>query len=169
VGGRDILGFRPGIDDSLIPLVGSEDFEEAAPALSRNERWLAYSSNETGRTEVYVRPFPVDDSTPILVSRVGGRSPVWAHSGSELFFVEPDGGMIALAVDTGAEFGVLGRERLFTRPPGAGLAPHLATEFEVSLDDQRFLMVRSLSSTGGGSRVNVVLNFFEVLKERVGN
>ncbi len=79
--------------------------------------------------------------------------------------------MIALAVDTGAEFRVLGRERLFTRPPSPGRRgyAHLSTEFEVSLDDQRFLMVRRLRSTGGRVRVNVVQNFFDLLRERVGN
>ena len=55
---RDILALRPGVDDMAIPLIATEEFWEQGPAISLDGRWLAYSSNETGRQEVFVRPFP---------------------------------------------------------------------------------------------------------------
>ena len=78
---RDILVFRPGVDTAAAPLVASTEFAEAEPELSPDGRWLAYSSNETGREEVFVRPFPNVDSTRIRASIDGGLTPVWARSG----------------------------------------------------------------------------------------
>ena len=85
-----------------------------------------------------------------------------------MFYIDADYGMVAVQVETGAEFGVLPRETLFTIPTGSRGLPH-ATAYDLSPDDQRFLMVRALPSTGGGTRTIMVQNFFEVLKERVGN
>ena len=167
-GRRDVMGFRPGTDEALIPLVVSEDSDQMAPALSPGGRWLTYSSDETGRREIYVRPFPIDDSPPILVSRVGGSNPVWAHSSEELFYIDADFGMVAVQVETGADFRVLQRETLFRIPTGSRGLPR-RTAYDLSPDDQRFLMVRALPSTGGATRTIVVQNFFEVLKARVGN
>ena len=76
VGLRDIVGFRPGVDDATTPLVASAEFIEDSPAVSPDGRWLAYASNETGRLEVYVRPFPDVDST--RVASLDGR---WRRSG----------------------------------------------------------------------------------------
>ncbi|HZD04565.1 MAG TPA: hypothetical protein VE173_06595, partial [Longimicrobiales bacterium] len=84
---RDILGIRPGVDTVAVPLVASPGFEEVAPAISRDGRWLAYSSNESGRHEIYVRPFPNVDDGIWQVSTEGGIQPVWAHDGRELFFI----------------------------------------------------------------------------------
>jgi Tol biopolymer transport system component len=56
-GGRDIYAIRPGVDGSPRAIVAGPA-EEFSPALSPDGRWLAYASDETGRTEVYVRPFP---------------------------------------------------------------------------------------------------------------
>ena len=58
IGERDIVGFRPGVDSVTIPLVATAESGEQDPALSPDGRWLAYTSNETGRAEVYVRPVP---------------------------------------------------------------------------------------------------------------
>ena len=77
---RDILGLRPGTDSSAIRLVVS-DFDENAPDLSPDGRWLAYTSDESGQEEVYVRPFPEVDSGRWLVSDGGAIAPRWAHSG----------------------------------------------------------------------------------------
>ncbi|MCH8254191.1 MAG: serine/threonine-protein kinase [Gemmatimonadetes bacterium] len=164
----DIVGFRPGVDESLVPLIVTEDVEEKGSSLSPDGRWLAYSSNETGQGEIYVRPFPIDDSAPILVSRVGGLNPLWAHSGEELFYIDAGYGMVAVKVETGAEFRVLERETLFTVSPRSRQGD-LDTAYDLSPDDQRFLMVRSVRSVTGESRTIMVQNFFEVLKERVGN
>ena len=117
LGLRDIFSFRPGVDRAAVPLVASTEFQEAAPALSPDGRWLAYHSNETGRFEVYVRPFPNTDSTRVLVSNDGGVAPVWAKSGGELFFMDPGRGIVATQLDPNS-VRVLDREQLFTLPPG---------------------------------------------------
>ena len=168
-GERDIVGFRPGVDNAVIPLVATAEFAEQAPALSPDGRWLAYSSDETGRLEVYVRPFPNVDSTRVRVSTDGGQAPLWAHSGRELFFVDADRRLVAAEVETDSGFRVLERETLFTLGPDYLL--NEATDFyDIAPDDQQFLMGRRGGvASGADSRFILVQNFFEVLKERVGN
>ena len=73
----------------MVPLVATQ-FTETGPALSPDGRWLAYSSGESGRGEVYVRPFPDVESGRVQVSTNGGSNPRWANSGTELFFVDAD-------------------------------------------------------------------------------
>ena len=70
-GARDIVGFRPGVDSVAIPLIATTQFSEQDPALSPDGRWLAYTSDVTGRNEVYVSPFPDVDSGRVPVSTNG--------------------------------------------------------------------------------------------------
>ena len=165
-GQRDIVGFRPGLDQAVIPLVATEAFDEVVPSLSPDGRWLLYSSNETGQYEVYVRPFPIVDSPAVPVSRDGGGSPRWAHSGRELFYVSNKGNLISVAVRTDNQFTVLQRETLFSLPLlTRGSAA--SSSFDVSSDDQQFLFVSP--SIASDSRFVLVQNFFEELKRRVPN
>ena len=76
----DIYAIRPGLDSVAVPLEVTE-FREWSPSVSPDGRWLAYVSNNTGRDEVYVRPFPDTGSGLVQVSSDGGLEPVWAHSG----------------------------------------------------------------------------------------
>ena len=69
-------------------LVGTNAFE-AYPSFSPDGRWLAYSSNETGRFEVYVRRFP-DDGKPVRVTNGGGRVPRWLPNGREILYQTED-------------------------------------------------------------------------------
>ena len=75
------------------------DFNENEPRFSPNGRWVAYSSNETGRPEIYVRPFPATDSKS-SVSSGGGVSPQWREDGRELFYVAEDGRLMSVQVNT---------------------------------------------------------------------
>ena len=78
--------FSPnGPEPRLIPLSDGTSLEEA-PEVSPDGRWLAFTANETGRREVYVRPFP-GPGQPTQVTVDGGTSPAWNPNGSELFFV----------------------------------------------------------------------------------
>ena len=65
-------------------------FAEVEPQLSPDGRWLAYASNETGRYEIYVQPFPTT-GTRWQVSNAGGRQATWRKDGKELFFVADEG------------------------------------------------------------------------------
>lgn len=66
------------------------DFDEKGLALSPDGKWIAYESTETGRDEVYVRPFPNSQDGKWQVSTLGGFNPKWSHSGEELFYVSAD-------------------------------------------------------------------------------
>jgi len=158
------------VDSAAVPLVASTEFQEAAPALSPDGRWLAYNSNETGRFEVFVRPFPNTDSTRVPISNDGGVSPVWAKSGNELFFMDQSRGMVAAQLDPNSGR-VLDQETLFALPPG--VAENDSNSFyDISSDGERFLMVRGYIDAAereGLAGFILVQNFFELLKERVPN
>ena len=164
-GGRDIVSFRPGRDTAVMPLVATAEFEEQDPAFSPDGRWLAYATDETGRLEVYVSPFPNVDLDKVRVSIEGGFSPVWAHSGTELFFVDLANRLIAAQVSTAAGFRVVQRETLFTLPLGT-IGQEITDFYDIAPDDQRFLMGRL---SGGGGDFILVQNFFEELRQRMGN
>ena len=167
----DIVGFRPGVDSAAIPLVASPEFSEQSPALSPNGRWLAYTSDRTGQREVYVSPFPNVDSTRITVSRAGGQNPLWAHSGSELFFVDAQGGLVATGVEADSVFRVLQRETLFTIG-SEYLLVEGADFHDIRPDDEQFLMVRAAvvsAESSGDTRFILVENWFTELRERVPN
>ena len=150
LGLRDIRAFHLGVDSAAIPLIATAAFGEFDPALSPDGRWLAYSSNQTGRNEVYVSPFPNVDASRLTVSTSGGQSPLWAHSGSELFFVDADGRLVAAEVETAPEFRVLERETLFSFT--SEYVSHDGTHFyDITPDDQRFLLGRLVrQDTSGG-------------------
>ena len=172
-GSRDIVALRPGMDSTVTPLVATSEYPEHAPAVSPDGRWLAYSSNETGRDEVFVRPFPDVESGKEQVSTEGGMAPRWAHNGRELFYVNGSQDLVAVSIETDPGFRVLVQETLFTIPAGYFLTA--GTNFyDVAPDDERFLMGRNpqgdgAGDGGGGPTLILVRNFFEELKERVGN
>ena len=97
---------------------------------------------------------------------------MWAHSGSELFFVDRQGGsLIAAEVETGQGFRVLQRETLFALGADFGFIAGFNL-YDIGPDDERFLTVRVAGpggETGGGGRFVVVVNWFEELRERMGN
>ena len=75
-------------DRRVEPLLQST-FDEGNADISPDGRWIAYDSDETGREEVYVRPFPDVEGGRWQVSTAGGREPIWARSGRELFYYTP--------------------------------------------------------------------------------
>ncbi len=134
---RDGAAPRPLLNTSF-----SEDF----PALSPNGRWLAYVTDETGRSEVYVRSLSQEGGR-IQVSRDGGQEPVWSRDGRELFYVETGGGgsrMIAAAVQMTPDFRVTSRTPLFDAGDYERAAPH--ANYDVH-PDGRFLMVRRAAAS----------------------
>jgi serine/threonine-protein kinase len=169
--GRDIVGLRLGRDSVPVPLVVTQN-EEQAPAVSPDGRWLAYLSNETGRNEVYVRPFPNTEEGKKQVSDGGAYAPIWSHDGTELFYVNADREMVALDVDPGPDFAVDGQRVLFTVPSGCEVSM-MSGEYDISPDDQRFLMRRAVQPSeegdqAGTRRLILVQNWFQELRERVG-
>ena len=149
-------------------------FIERDDELDRLARWIAYGSTETGREEVFVRPFPDVDAGKVQLSTAGGTVPYWAHNGSELFFVEPSTRtMTAARFETTPRFRVVVREPLFTIPTQYDISP-VALLYDVTQDNQRFVMSRRYEAAreGDEGRTNafvLVQNFFEELRERVPN
>jgi serine/threonine-protein kinase len=164
-GGRDILAIRPGLDSAPIALATTA-FEEFSPTLSPDSRWLAYSSDETRRTEVYVRPFPGAGAARFQVSREGGTEPTWSRSGRELFYRNAAGDLVAARIAPGPEFRIESERTLFSTREYLTDTRHRA--YTVSPDDQAFYFVRAIDISGGESQLIVVLNWFEELKEKVG-
>ena len=114
---------------------------EAGPEFSPDGRWLAYTSDETGRLEVYVRPFP-GPGGKWLISQEGGREPVWARSGKQLYYRSLDGKEVwAVDVQTGAGFAASKPRRLLQLTE-AMITGYPNRTWDVSPDGQRFLMVK---------------------------
>ena len=102
--------------------------------------WLAYTSNETGRYEIYIRSFP-DGAHMFQISNRGGVMPQWRRDGRELFYIDPDGILTAVGVDLDAtEFGT--PQALFAT--GLRLTSHSMwmNQYGVANDGQRFLLNR---------------------------
>jgi tRNA A-37 threonylcarbamoyl transferase component Bud32/dipeptidyl aminopeptidase/acylaminoacyl peptidase len=140
-GNGDIYVIKAG-DSTAIPLLTSP-VREVSPALSPNGRWLAYTSTESGKPEVYVRSFPDVGSAKWQVSLSGGNTPIWAHSGRELFYLDANLNMVSVTVQPGATFAVTGHRVLFPAQ-GYSFAGGYPT-YDVSPDDSRFIMIRSVA------------------------
>ncbi len=137
-------------DEAAAPLV---EGPSSPGRFSPDGQWVAYYTSESGRFEVYVRPFP-DDNGRWQVSSGGGNLVRWSRDGTELFFVAPDGTLMAARVDAAAgAFAVPGVQRLFqARPAGPRYF------YDVTPDGQRFL-VNTPAEGGDASSITLVLNW----------
>ena len=132
--------------------------------ISPDGRWLAYASNETGRYEVYVRPFPNTADAKHRVSVNGGAEPVWAHSGRELFFVDGADQLMAAEISTSPTFAVGRQQGLFSFGEFAhDQRGHL---WAVAPDDRRFLTLQR-PPKGGTGDVVMIGNWLQVLKGKL--
>ncbi|HOX21034.1 MAG TPA: protein kinase [Gemmatimonadales bacterium] len=139
-GTRYLLMAGPGADSVPRPLLQST-YDHYGMVLSPDGRWLAYVSEESGRPEVYVRPFPNVDSARIAVSVGGANEPLWRADGRELFFRDRQGGVWAVPVTTGAGFSHGAPTRLFIASGMSQQGYHRA--YAVHPDGRRFLMIAS--------------------------
>ena len=131
---------------------------EIDAVLSPNGQFLAYASNESGRFEVYVQPFPSLKGR-WQISTQGGREPVWARSGRELFYRNASK-MMKVDISSGSTFRSGAPEPLFEGDYVTALARR---QYDVTPDGQRFLMVERVEQKTV-NQINVVLNWFEELK-----
>ena len=154
------------MDSAVVPLVVTE-FRERSISLSPDGRWLAYVSNRTGSSEVFVRPFPDAGASLQQVSANGGTEPVWAHSGRELFYVNGANELVAVQVSTNPGFAPGQQEVLFSVAGYMRRASYVM--YDVSPDDQRFMMLRIGADVAAAAEVILVTNFFEELKRLVPN
>ncbi len=141
-----------------VPLLKTT-FNEDAPMISPDGRWMAYQSNESGRDEVYVQSFPVGGGRwPI--STGGGSRPVWARRGQRLFYRSPEGVMVASYSVVGAAFEP-GTARVWVK------ISDLGEWFDLSPDGTRFVAVENAPDAGQPTHVTFLLNFFDELRRSV--
>jgi serine/threonine-protein kinase len=160
----NIYGLRLGVDTVSVPLVISE-FDDKEPAISPDGRWLAYISNESGQNEVYIRPFPNTGDAKWQVSTDGGREPLWAHSGRELFYRSASRELVAAEIIAEPMFSIGEQRVLFSTREYERDANHRT--YDVSANDQRFVMIRPVALRLGSTKLVLVENWFEELKQRV--
>ena len=159
--GDEKSGWKPG---QAVPFANSR-FQEILPAFSPDGRWLAYTSDESGRLEVYVRPFP-GPGGKWQVSTGGGLKPMWSPNGKELFYNTVDNNKIMVASYTAsADTFRAGTPQLWS----ASQFTSVGQTFNNSLhpDGKRFAVLKT-ADTGVPAtvRVNIVLNWLEELKQR---
>jgi Tol biopolymer transport system component len=134
------------------------EFNEVDSMFSPTGRWIAYTSDESGQDEVYVRPFPSSQGKR-QVSTEGGRFPVWNPNGKEIFYRDGDK-MMVVDVETEGEL-VLGKPRhLFE-------VPSLRLNYDVTLDGRRFVMIEHLQSRPVSDQLVLIQNWAEELKRLV--
>jgi serine/threonine protein kinase len=168
-------GLKTRLDMWALPMFGdrkeyqlsNSPFDEQTPQLSPDGRWLAYSSDETGNYEVYVQSFSADGKLGAdkkIVSKGGGKLPVWRRDGSELFFIAADGQMMASSVKTGGtEFEFATPKPLF-KTRILSLEGGIYHEYDVSPDGQRFLIGTLIGETKAAPPT-VILNWTAALKK----
>ena len=154
------------------PLAASESaFLQLNGDISPDGRWVAYESNQTGRNEIYVRPFPETESGRWQITSTGGQRPMWSRSGNELFF------QAGRAVDRR-----LSAISVTPVPAGAALAYGAPTDlFDFTpyfiftgrtwdiAPDGRFLMLKPLAGITRQQSIVVVQHWFDELRERIKN
>ena len=166
LGLRDVVAVRMDGSGELTEIAASPEFTEQAPALSPDGRWVAYTSNETGDDQIFIRPFPDARQRKVQVSRDGGLRPVWSHSGRELFFVDVNRRELLRAGFDPESGQVAGVSLQFSIPPGVVIQSN-SDFLHISRDDQRFLMARSYQEASGREpAVVLVTDFLQRLESR---
>ncbi|HEV2521582.1 MAG TPA: protein kinase [Candidatus Acidoferrales bacterium] len=139
-------------------------FNEGAARFSPDGRWLAYISDESGRYEIYVQPYP-GPGGKWQISTEGGTEPVWNPNGRELFYRSAEK-MMAVDIATQPSFAA-GKPRMLFEGPYV-LTGATVPNYDVSPDGQRFLMLKPAEKPRAApTQINVVLNWFEELNQKV--
>jgi Tol biopolymer transport system component len=133
-------------------------FEERHGQFSPDGRWVAYGSNESGRQEVYVRPFPKSDGQ-WQVSTAGGIWPRWRRDGKQLDYIAPDGKLMAAPISVnGATLEPGAPVALFqTRIVGGGTNIDLGRQYDVASDGRFLINVATDEATA--SPITVIQNW----------
>ena len=153
----------PGIPSRPTEPLLQTPFTEDNGEISPDGHWLAYQSNESGRFEISVRPFPNADAGHWTISTGGGTRPLWARSGTELFYLDGAGAMTRVPSQTAPTFSAGTPTTLFDTRYFTGAA---GRSYDVSADGQRFLMIK-VTGTGQVPTMVVVLNWLEELKAKL--
>jgi serine/threonine-protein kinase len=162
------LDQAPAVSRSPAEPLAERRFHGSMADFSPDGRYIAYQSEESGRSEIYIRPFPRVDNGRWQVSTAGGTRPVWARSGRELFYLDAANALTAVPVSTSNPTISIGTPvKLFE----TGYAePNPSRHYDVSADGQRFLMLKAgAAGDPNATPISLVLveHWFEELKQRV--
>jgi eukaryotic-like serine/threonine-protein kinase len=157
--GYDLWALPTFGDRKSIP-VATTLFEERDGQFSPDSRWVAYSSNESGRSEIYAQPFP-EPGGKVQISTNGGTQPRWRHDGKEMFYLAPGNSLMSvpIKVSTGGDSlepgppVTLFRTRIVSNAVAGG-----RQEYAVARDGQRFLAVAASGDTAA-SPITILLNW----------
>jgi len=138
------------------PLLEST-WNKDTPRLSWDGQWLAYASAESGQLEITVQPFPTLAGKH-LISNGGGTSPRWSRDGKQLFYWSPPGKIMAVSVTTTPAFSWSKPTQLFEGD--------FLSDYDVSADGARFLMIKEAAQSRGTTDFNVVVNWFQELRDK---
>jgi Tol biopolymer transport system component len=146
-------------DGQTRPLLATP-FAEWGAALSPDGRWIAYSSDRSGRGEVYVAAFP-SMTSPVLVSTEGGSNPAWSRDGRQLYY---NGGSFAarIAVVDVASGSTLN----LSRPRPFGQYSVADPSFDV-LPDGRLLLISGAGNDGSTPELRLIVNWFDELRQKL--
>jgi serine/threonine-protein kinase len=167
--GDDVMQMTLDGTRRVTPLLQSS-FAERNGVVSPDGRWLAYEANDSGRFEIYVRPFPEINSAHFRVSAAGGTRPLWTRSGQELFYVSPTGALMRVGVERGPSWASTTPTLLIKE--GYLMSPtfSLGRTYDIAPDGQRFLMIKEGASAEQAApprSLIVVLHWVEELKRLV--
>jgi Tol biopolymer transport system component len=134
------------------------NFQEHRGQFSPDGRFVAYVSNEPGQHEIFVRPFPASDNQ-WQISSGGGIQPRWSHDGKELYYIAPDGRLMAtpISVKNGAIEAGTPRALFQTRVPGGGGQAYTRPQYDVSADGR--LLVNTVVEERVTSPITLLLNW----------
>jgi serine/threonine-protein kinase len=138
-------------------------YDESSPAFSPDGRMIAYAANDTGRSEIYVRPFP-EAGAKYTISNQGGMGPVWSRDGRELFYAEGSK-MMAVSVSRSPRFAASVPAALFEN---AAFVWERARNYDVLADGSGFVIVRRGANSSATPSVRVVFGFFGELGRSAG-
>jgi Tol biopolymer transport system component len=157
--GWDVWTLQLGSDAKPTPIIQT-DADERVARLSPDGRWLAFVSNNSGTSEVYIQPFP-GPGRRLQVSAKGGDQPHWRPDGAEFYYLAPDGKLMATPIKMAADgqsIDIGPPVPLFSANVGLVIFPVLAANYAASPDGQRFLL-NQVVRDAGGTPLRVVLNW----------
>jgi Tol biopolymer transport system component len=159
-------------DEKPFPFVQANHSQHASPRLSPNSRWLAYGTNEneTGTFQIVVHAFPDPNGKKWTVTAGGGLYPTWGRNGRELYYLTPDGKLMAVPVREDGNKLDFGKPTLLFQSPLTALGPSGADRYDASPDGNRFIFIANNNTNpanpNNSDKLSVILNWTALLGKK---